>query len=95
MTTFKSQVQKRELLDPSWLLSGHIFKGPTLDNLVKNRITTTLTILVLLIFIFGAGLIFLYRNMRREIHLFPIQIRIRVQRVARNKDTLVAHWYVC
>ena len=69
MTTFKNLVQKREF----WVLPGYYLgislKGATLDDLVKSRITTTLTVLILLICVFGAGIIFLYRNIRREIHL--------------------------
>ena len=69
MTTFKSLVQKREF----WVLPGYYLgislKGATLDDLVKSRITTTLTVLILLICVFGAGIIFLYRNIRREIQL--------------------------
>jgi len=69
MTTFKSLVQKREF----WMLPGYYLgislKGATLDDLVKSRIATTVTVLILLISVFGAGIIFLYRNVRREIHL--------------------------
>ena len=69
MTTFKNLVQKRDF----WVLPGYYLgislKGATLGDLVKSRTTTTLTILTLLICVFGAGIIFLYRNIRREIHL--------------------------
>jgi two-component system phosphate regulon sensor histidine kinase PhoR len=69
MTTFKSLVQKREF----WMVPGYYLgislKGATLDDLVKSRTTTTITVLILLICVFGAGIIFLYRNIRREIHL--------------------------
>lgn len=68
-TLFRSQVQKRDF----WVLPGYYLgislKGATLDDLVKTRTTTTLVILVLLVCVFGAGIIFLYRNIRREIHL--------------------------
>jgi two-component system phosphate regulon sensor histidine kinase PhoR len=69
VTLFKSQVQKRDF----WVLPGYYLgislKGATLDDLVKSRTTTTLIILILLVLVFGAGIIFLYRNIRREIHL--------------------------
>jgi two-component system phosphate regulon sensor histidine kinase PhoR len=69
MTTFKGQVQKRDF----WVLPGYYLgislKGATLGDLVRNRTTTTLTVLVLLIVVFGAGILFLYRNIRREIQL--------------------------
>src|SRR5688572_15098665 len=54
MTTFKSLVQKREF----WMLPGYYLgislKGATLDDLVKSRIATTVTVLILLISVFGA-----------------------------------------
>jgi two-component system, OmpR family, phosphate regulon sensor histidine kinase PhoR len=69
MTTFKSQVQKRDF----WVLPGYYLgislKGATLSDLVKSRTTTTLTILILLVCVFGAGILFLYRNISREIQL--------------------------
>jgi len=69
MTTFKSQVQKRDF----WVLPGYYLgislKGASLNDLVKSRTTTTLTILILLVCVFGAGILFLYRNISREIQL--------------------------
>src|SRR6185436_12199398 len=41
----------------------------SIDDLVKSRTTTSIVILVMLILILAAGILFLYRNVRREIHL--------------------------
>lgn len=66
---FKDKIQKKDF----WILPGYYLgislKGATLDDLVKNRTTTSLVMLVLLIFILGTGILFLYRNIRREIQL--------------------------
>lgn len=66
---FKNKIQKKDF----WILPGYYLgislKGATLDDLVKNRTTTSLFILTLLIFILGAGILFLYRNIRRELQL--------------------------
>jgi len=65
----QNEFQKKEF----WILPGYYLgitlRGTTLDGLVKSRTTTTLTILVVLVLIFGAGLVFLYRNIRKEIQL--------------------------
>lgn len=66
---FNDEWQKREF----WLVPGYYLgislKEATIDGLVKDRIATSLTILVLLILILTAGIVFLYRNIRHEISL--------------------------
>lgn len=56
-----------------WLLPGYALgislKGATIDDLVNDRITTSLVILVMLLIVLATGLVFLYRNIRREIAL--------------------------
>lgn len=63
------QMQRKDF----WILPGYylgiILKGTTIDDLVRTRRLTTMTLLVLLVVILGSGIIFLYRNIRREIHL--------------------------
>jgi two-component system phosphate regulon sensor histidine kinase PhoR len=65
----KNEWQKKEF----WLLPGYYLaislKGATIDDLVKDRVTTSLVILVLLMLLLITGLLFLYRNIRREINL--------------------------
>ncbi len=65
----KAQMQKKEF----WILPGYylgiILKGTTIDDLVRSRRLTTITLLVLLTVILGSGIFFLYRNIRREIQL--------------------------
>jgi two-component system, OmpR family, phosphate regulon sensor histidine kinase PhoR len=67
--SFKSEVQRKDF----WILPGYYLgislKGATIDDLVKSRTTTSLIILTLLVLILFAGILFLYRNIRREIHL--------------------------
>jgi len=56
-----------------WLLPGHYLSisltGATINDLVRDRMTTNLVILGLLAFILGLGIWFLYRNIRREMSL--------------------------
>ena len=56
-----------------WLLPGYYLgislKGATLEDLVKERMNTSVGILSLLMMILIAGILFLYRNIRREIYL--------------------------
>lgn len=58
---------------PLWLLPGHhvaiSLAGATLEDLVRDRMTTSVTILIVLILLLSAAIIFLYRNIRREMHL--------------------------
>ncbi|MBT1697670.1 HAMP domain-containing histidine kinase [Fulvivirgaceae bacterium PWU4] len=65
----KEAAQKKDL----WLLPGYYLTislvGVTLDDLVNDRLTTTLVILLLLILILAAGIVFLYRNIKRELSL--------------------------
>jgi two-component system, OmpR family, phosphate regulon sensor histidine kinase PhoR len=65
----KEQMQSKEF----WILPGYylgiILKGTTIDDLVRTRRLTTLTLLALLVVILGSGIVFLYRNIRREIQL--------------------------
>ena len=67
------QLKEKEQRKDFWLLPGYYLgislKGATIDDLVKDRITTSIIILSFLIFILTSGLVFLYRNIRREIHL--------------------------
>lgn len=66
---FKGELQRKDF----WILPGYYLgislQGSTVDDLVKTRTTTSLIILILLVFTLCAGIIFLYRNIRREIHL--------------------------
>lgn len=56
-----------------WLLPGYYLgislKGATIDDLVQDRITTSLVILTMLLMVLITGIFFLYRNIRREIAL--------------------------
>ncbi len=56
-----------------WLLPGYYLsislKGATITDLVQDRARTSTTILILLIIILASGIVFLYRNIRREIYL--------------------------
>jgi two-component system phosphate regulon sensor histidine kinase PhoR len=65
----KNEWQKKEF----WLLPGYYLaislKGATIDDLVDDRVTTSLVILSLLMLLLITGLLFLYRNIRREINL--------------------------
>jgi two-component system phosphate regulon sensor histidine kinase PhoR len=65
----KSEIQKKDF----WILPGYYLgitlKGATIDDLVKARTGTSLTILTILIVILASGLFFLYNNIRKEIQL--------------------------
>jgi two-component system phosphate regulon sensor histidine kinase PhoR len=65
----KNDSQKKQL----WLLPGYYLgislKGATINDLVKSRVQKSLVILSFLFVILTAGIIFLYRNIRREIYL--------------------------
>jgi two-component system phosphate regulon sensor histidine kinase PhoR len=56
-----------------WLLPGYYISisltGTTISDLVRERMTTTVIILIFLVFILGLGMWFLYRNIRREMSL--------------------------
>lgn len=56
-----------------WVLPGYYvginLVGATLEDLVRERITTSMAILGSLALIFAGGVYFLYRNIRREIYL--------------------------
>jgi two-component system phosphate regulon sensor histidine kinase PhoR len=56
-----------------WLLPGHYLSisltGATINDLVRDRMRTSVIILALLAFILGLGIWFLYRNIRREMSL--------------------------
>lgn len=56
-----------------WLLPGYYLgislKEATIDDLVKDRVTTSVVILSLLLLILIVGIIFLYRNIKREMDL--------------------------
>jgi two-component system phosphate regulon sensor histidine kinase PhoR len=56
-----------------WLLPGYYLgislKEATLDDLVRDRVITSLVLLLLLIVVLVFGMIFLYRNIRREMNL--------------------------
>lgn len=64
-----SEWHKREL----WLLPDYTLAislaGVTIEDLVRDRMITSLSILFVLILMLGAAIIFLYRNVRREMHL--------------------------
>lgn len=63
------ELQKKTL----WLLPGYFLgislKEATLDDLVKERVITSLVLLLLLTGVLIFGMIFLYRNIRREMNL--------------------------
>lgn len=69
ITGTRDESQKKSF----WLLPGYYVSisltGATLDDLVKDRIATSLVILGLLIFILALGIWFLYRNIKREMYL--------------------------
>lgn len=56
-----------------WLLPGYYVSialmGATINDLVKDRMTTSIIILGLLIFVLALGIWFLYRNIKREMYL--------------------------
>jgi two-component system phosphate regulon sensor histidine kinase PhoR len=56
-----------------WLLPGYYLgialNGATIDDLVKDRVTTSLIILAFLILVLSFGIVFLYRNIRHEMYL--------------------------
>ncbi len=62
-------VQKRDF----WTLPGYYLgislQGSTVESLARDRTTTSLVILILLALILFTGVIFLYRNIRREMQL--------------------------
>ena len=66
---FYDKQQKKDF----WLLPGYYLgislKGATIDDLVKERITTSIIILGLLVVLLAVGIWFLHHNIRREIHL--------------------------
>jgi two-component system, OmpR family, phosphate regulon sensor histidine kinase PhoR len=66
---FHDKLQKRDF----WLLPGYYLgislRGATIDDLVKERITTSIIILGLLVVLLATGIWFLHHNIRREIHL--------------------------
>jgi two-component system, OmpR family, phosphate regulon sensor histidine kinase PhoR len=66
---FHDKLQKRDF----WLLPGYYLgislRGATIDDLVKERITTSIIILALLVVLLATGIWFLHHNIRREIHL--------------------------
>jgi two-component system phosphate regulon sensor histidine kinase PhoR len=66
---FSDKQQKKDF----WLLPGYYLgislKGATIDDLVKERITTSIIILALLVVLLAIGIWFLHHNIRREIHL--------------------------
>ena len=65
----KSEIQKKDF----WILPGYYLgitlKGATIDDLVKARTGTSMTILIFLIVLLGSGIFFLYRNISKEIQL--------------------------
>jgi two-component system, OmpR family, phosphate regulon sensor histidine kinase PhoR len=67
--SFADKQQKKDF----WLLPGYYLgisvKGATIDDLVKERITTSIIILGLLVVLLAVGIWFLHHNIRREIHL--------------------------
>jgi two-component system phosphate regulon sensor histidine kinase PhoR len=73
IAAISQQLEKDDQRKDFWLLPGYYLgislKGATIDDLVKDRVTTSIIILSFLIFILTSGLVFLYRNIRREIHL--------------------------
>lgn len=56
-----------------WLLPGYYLaialNGATLDDLVSDRVNTSLVILIMLLLVLITGIVFLYRNISREIAL--------------------------
>ena len=68
-TQFKDLMIKKDF----WILPGYYVGinliGATLEDLVRERTTTSMAILGVLAFIFAGGIYFLYSNIRREIYL--------------------------
>lgn len=66
---FKDLMIKKDF----WVLPGYYvginLVGATLEDLVKERTTTSFAILTVLALIFAGGIYFLYSNIRREIYL--------------------------
>lgn len=66
---FKDLMIKKDF----WVLPGYYvginLVGATLEDLVRERITTSMAILGVLALIFAGGIYFLYSNIRREIYL--------------------------
>lgn len=66
---FKNAMQKKDF----WVLPGYYVGinvvGVTLEDLVKERTTTSIAILAVLGSIFAFGIYFLYSNIKREIYL--------------------------
>jgi two-component system phosphate regulon sensor histidine kinase PhoR len=56
-----------------WVLPGYhlgiALNGTTIDDLVGDRKFTSVTIIILLFVVLAIGIIFLYRNIRRELYL--------------------------
>ena len=56
-----------------WLLPGHYLTismtGATINDLVQNRVITSIVILGVLAVVLGLGIWFLYRNIKREMYL--------------------------
>jgi two-component system, OmpR family, phosphate regulon sensor histidine kinase PhoR len=68
-----TQAKKEWEQKPFWLLPGYYLaistKGATIDDFVRERQRTSLYVLLLLVIIVVAGIVFLYRNVKREIYL--------------------------
>lgn len=68
-----SRPQTLALKKDFWVLPGYhlgiALKGTTIDDLVADRKFTSLGILTLLILTLGIGIVFVYRNIRRELYL--------------------------
>ncbi len=66
---FKELATKKDF----WVLPGYYVGitvvGASLEDLVQERTTSVIIVLAVLIFLFGGGFYFLYRNVRREIYL--------------------------
>ena len=69
LSTEKADIQQRDF----WLLPNHYLgisqAGVSLDTMIKNRTYTNLGLLFFLILVLVFGLLFLYRNVRREVQL--------------------------
>lgn len=56
-----------------WVLPGYhlgiALNGTTIDDLVGDRRLTSITVITLLFIVLGIGIIFVYRNIRRELYL--------------------------
>ncbi|MEI9921589.1 MAG: HAMP domain-containing sensor histidine kinase [Bacteroidota bacterium] len=68
-TQFRDLMIKKDF----WILPGYYLGinliGATLEDLVRERTTTSMAILGVLALIFAGGIYFLYSNIRREIYL--------------------------